>query len=255
MAHMLQFQSVSKTFPDGTKAVSNVTLDIPKGQFCVVLGPSGAGKSTLLRMINGLIRQYDGTILFDEIPVMKLYLKRIQRRVGMIHQQFYLVGRLNVLDNILCGVLPNVSTLRSLFKLFSSHDQSQACRLLQQVGLDQEHLYRKASELSGGQQQRVAIARAFMLNPDLILADEPVASLDPKTSEDILRLLKEASHERNTTVLCSLHQVELAKQFADRIIGMRDGSIVFDGAPSELDHVKLTSIYNQDELFEAGVSS
>ena len=225
-------------------AVDNVSLDIPKGEFCVILGPSGAGKSTLLRLANGMSMPMEGSVEFDGKKVNKKNLKFIQHRIGMIHQQLHLVQRLSVLNNVLSGTLPLVSTWLCMFRLFSVQYKRKACSLLKQVELEEEHLYRRASHLSGGQQQRVAIARAFIIDPDLVLADEPVASLDPVISRSILRLLKKASRQHNSTVLCSLHQVEYALEIADRIIGLQKGRIVFDGAPEELTGDVLGMIYD-----------
>ena len=240
---MLKFCSVGKRFKDNIIAVDNVSLEIPKGEFCVILGPSGAGKSTLLRLVNGMIIPTEGSVEFDGKKVNKKNLKSIQRRIGMIHQQLHLVQRLSVLNNVLSGTLPLVSTWLCVFRLFSAQYKRKACSLLEQVELEEVHLCRRASQLSGGQQQRVAIARAFILNPDLVLADEPVASLDPVISRSILHLIKKASRHHNSTVLCSLHQVEFALEVADRIIGLQNGRIVYDGVPEELTTEALEMIY------------
>ena len=240
---LLTFSDATKRFEDGTIAVDNISFSVPAGQFCVLLGASGAGKSTLLRLINGMVVPTSGRIFFDDLEIKKANLKRIQPRLAMIHQQFHLVGRASVLDNVLAGALPKVSTLRSWLHLFPPQYQRKACHLLAQVGLSETHLYRRAMNLSGGQQQRVAIARAFLLDPALVLADEPVASLDPSISHTILSLLKERSRETGTTVLCSLHQVELALHYADRVIGMRGGRIIFDGPPAAFDAVTQESLY------------
>lgn len=242
MKTLLQFHEASKHY-DRAIAVDRVSLSIPAGQFCVLLGASGAGKSTLLKLINGLQHPTSGSIYFDGQPIQPRTLTQIQPRIGMIHQSFHLVPRLSVLDNVLTGALPRISTLAALLGRFPHSYQRKACRLLAQVGLGEEHLYRRAAQLSGGQQQRVAIARAFLLDPVLILADEPVASLDPTTSREVLTLLREAARERGATVLCSLHQVELARDFADRIVGMRDGQVVFDGPPSAFSDAHETTLY------------
>ncbi|MDM8535848.1 phosphonate ABC transporter ATP-binding protein [Desulfobacterales bacterium HSG17] len=240
---MLKFSNVNKKFKDGTIALDNVSLSIPKGEFCVVLGPSGAGKSTLLKLVNGMIEPTNGKINFDGIPIKEKKIKQIQRRIGMVHQQLHLVQRLSVINNVLSGALPGVPTIFALLWMFSMQYKKKACELLEQVGFEEQHLYRRASQFSGGQQQRIAIARAFILNPDLILADEPVASLDPVISRNILKLLKQASILHSSTVFCSLHQVELALEIADRIIGLREGKIVFDGIPDDLTADVLERIY------------
>ena len=220
-----------------------MSLEIPKGEFCVLLGPSGAGKTTFLRLINGMIEPTEGEISLDEKPIIQKTLKSIRRNIGMIHQQLYLVQRLSVLNNVMSGALPVIPTYRSVLRYLPVRYKRKACHLLEQVELEEKHLHRRVSSLSGGQQQRVAIARAFILDPDLVLADEPVASLDPVISRSILRLIKSASHKQGSTVLCSLHQVELAMEIADRIIGFQKGKVVYDGKPEDLTADILDMIY------------
>jgi phosphonate transport system ATP-binding protein len=241
---MIKFNSVSKAWPDGTRALSDVTLEVPRGQFCVILGPSGAGKSTLLRAVNGLMKPTRGGVSIDGVALSHSTERELRQRVAMIHQHFNLTGRMSVAANVLAGLLPVVPTLRALLGWFSPVHRTKACMLLEQVGLAPLHLHRRAQELSGGQQQRVGIARAFVLDPEVVLADEPVASLDPKISRDILSLIRDAARERNATVLCSLHQIDLAREFADRIIGMRDGRIVFDGTPEEFSDARVEALYH-----------
>jgi len=243
---MLQYQQVSRVFDDGTRAIDGIDLRIGKGEFCVLLGPSGAGKSTLMGMVNGMVTPSHGKVLFDSEAITRRNLKHMQRRVGMVHQQLHLVPRLSVLHNVLAGTLPDVALWRGLLKQFVDPLQRRACRLLEEVELEEKHLHRRASALSGGQQQRVAIARAFMLDPDVVLADEPVASLDPNVSRQVLALLKQASHRHAATVLCSLHQVDYALEFADRIVGLRQGRMVFDGKPGALDDTTLRAIYGDE---------
>ncbi|MBI5255878.1 MAG: phosphonate ABC transporter ATP-binding protein [Burkholderiales bacterium] len=240
---MIEFQHLGKTWPDGTRALSGVSLQVPRGQFCVVLGPSGAGKSTLLRAVNGLMQPTEGRLTIDGIEFNADTERALRQRVAMIHQHFNLTLRMSVAGNVLAGLLPVVSTGRALLGWFTPEHRRKACALLERVGLDPRHLQRRAGELSGGQQQRVGIARAFMLDPEVVLADEPVASLDPKISRDILTLVREAARERNTTVLCSLHQVDLAREFGDRIVGMRDGRVVFDGTPAEFTDERVQQLY------------
>ncbi|MFP4609564.1 MAG: phosphonate ABC transporter ATP-binding protein, partial [Thiohalophilus sp.] len=172
---MLHFDSVSRVYHDGTRAVDDLSLHIGAGEFCVLLGPSGAGKSTLMNMVNGVVEPSAGRITLGDIPLNSKNLEKIQRRIGMIHQQLYLVPRLSVLHNVLAGVLPDVNFWRSVIKAFSISDQRRACELLHEVGMEEKHLLRRAADLSGGQQQRVAIARAFISKPEVVLADEPVA--------------------------------------------------------------------------------
>lgn len=240
---MLNFESVSRIYDDGTKAVNNVSLHIKSGEFCVLLGPSGAGKSTLMNMVNGVVEPSSGSIKIGDLVFNKQNKSKIQRRIGMIHQQLHLVPRLSVLHNVLTGLLPNVGLFRSLIKSFSFEEQRRACQLLNEVGMEEKHLLRRASDLSGGQQQRVAIARAFIPNPEVVLADEPVASLDPAMSRSVLQSLKAAAQHRGATVICTLHQLDYALEFADRIIALRKGEIFFDGHPSKLDE------NTQDELY------
>jgi phosphonate transport system permease protein len=241
---MLRCRDATKRYADGTVALRGVTLEIPRGQFCVLLGSSGAGKSTLLRAVNGLVTLTSGTIEVGGTLVAPDTLGAVRAKVGMVHQQFGLVGRATVLTNVLGGSLGQVSTPRALLGLFPEPHRRKACALLDDLGLEESHLYRHASQLSGGQQQRVSIARAFILDPAVVLADEPVASLDVEMSRAILRLLRDTSARRETTVLCSLHQVALAKEFADRIVAMRAGEVIADGAPSELDDAAIDRVYS-----------
>jgi phosphonate transport system ATP-binding protein len=240
---MLRFDRVSKRFPDGTLALAGLSFDVPRGQFCAIIGPSGSGKSTLLRLVNGLLQPSSGAIRVGGVAIAPGSIRSIQRRIGTVHQEFDLVPRLSVLHNVLAGTLPVVSTARVLLGLWPRQHQARACALLQRVGLVEEQLYRRAAHLSGGQKQRVAIARAFMLDPAVVLADEPVASLDPAVSRSVLRLLRDASRESGATVLCSLHQVELAIEFADRIVAIQDGAVVYDGAPAGLGAAQLDALY------------
>lgn len=246
---MLTFDSVSRRYTngrgnnDGTIAVDNVSITIPQGEFCVLLGPSGAGKSTLMNMINGVIQPTSGSISFDGQTMTRVNLRQYQRQIGMIHQQLHLIPRLSVLHNLLSGLLPGTGFWRSLLKSFSKEDQLRAFELLDEVGLDESHLMRRASDLSGGQQQRVAIARAFIAKPKVVLADEPVASLDPAMSRSVLNSLKNAAKNHGATVVCTLHQLEYALEFADRIVALRNGKVFFDGSPKELDTSTQQSIY------------
>ena len=243
---MLKFESVSRVYDDGTKAVDNISLHIRSGEFCVLLGPSGAGKSTLMNMVNGVVEPSNGTVTLGDLPLNKKNLSTIQRRIGMIHQQLHLVPRLSVLHNVLTGKLPEVGFWRSLIKSFSLKDQKHACQLLEEVGLEEKHLFRRASALSGGQQQRVAIARAFISSPEVVLADEPVASLDPAMSRSVLNSLKTSAKHHGATVICTLHQLDYALEFADRIIALRKGEIFFDGKPVELTESLQTQLYNME---------
>ncbi|MDM0025162.1 phosphonate ABC transporter ATP-binding protein [Variovorax saccharolyticus] len=240
---MLRFDSVAMRYPDGTAALDGVSLQLPRGQFCVVLGASGAGKSTLLRMANGLVTPTSGAVHVEDRRLSPAALSAIRPRIGMIHQQFNLVLRASVATNVLSGALPGLPWWRAVAGLFPEPVQRKACMLVAAVGLEEQHLRRRASELSGGQQQRVGIARAFMLDPPLVLADEPVASLDPQASHDVLALLRQQARDRGATVLCSLHQVELARAFADRIVALRHGRVVFDGPAQDFDSRVAHAVY------------
>ena len=239
------FDGIGKRHPDGTVALRGVTLAIPRGQFCVILGPSGAGKSTLLRTANGLVTPSDGIIRIDDAALNRRTLRQVRQRIGMIHQSFNLVGRLDVATNIMTGAVPSLPLPRALLGLFPAELKARACSLAAAVGLDEAQMSRRADSLSGGQQQRVGIARAFMLDPALILADEPVASLDPRISNDIMALIRDQARARDATVLCSLHQIELARAFADRIVALRAGQLVFDGPPESLDRAAIAAIYGE----------
>lgn len=243
---MLEFEAVSKRFPDGTHALKELSFGVPEGQFCVLLGSSGAGKSTLLRSINGLIELSSGQVRVDGVTVTRKTIREVRSRISMIHQNFNLVPRLSVEKNVLTGALGSMPLMPALTHLFPKDLRRKACHLIDSVGLEEKHLDRRATELSGGQQQRVGIARAFILDPSIVLADEPVASLDPKISRDILQILRDAAQQRGATVVCSLHQIELAQEFGERIVGLSHGKIVFDGKPEELTTDILTEIYGEE---------
>jgi phosphonate transport system ATP-binding protein len=245
MSMCVVFHNTGVRHPDGTHALDNVTLSIPPGQFCVLLGASGAGKSTLLQTVVGLTRTTTGEVQVNGVKVEPRSLRLLRSRMGVIHQNFGLSPRASVATNLIAGAASAMPLWRALTGYYPRADRDAACRLLQAVGLDETHLTRRAEQLSGGQQQRVGIARAFMRDPAVILADEPVASLDPRTAHDILALLHAQARERGATVLCSLHQLELARRFADRIVALRAGRVMFDGTPAELSPAHTASIYQQ----------
>jgi phosphonate transport system ATP-binding protein len=240
---VIEFIGVSKVYGDGPPTLDNICLKIPAGQMCVLLGHSGAGKSTLLRTVNGLTLQSAGKIIVDGVEVSKSTLKHVRQKVGMIHQEFNLSQRSTVATNVMSGALAQVNWILALLGIFPLNVRERACNLLSSVGLDEEHLHRRIESLSGGQRQRVGVARALITNPVVLLADEPIASLDPSISREILTLLRDAAKERGCAVFCSLHQVDLAKDYADRVVGIAGGKIVFDLNPSEVDPTMLALIY------------
>ncbi|EAZ89818.1 phosphonate ABC transporter ATP-binding protein [Crocosphaera chwakensis] len=243
----IEFKGVTKTFNNGFRAIQRTDLTINPGEFTVILGSSGAGKSTLLRMVNGLETPSQGEIFIDQRKLTPQNLRHIRAKVGMIFQQFNLVNRLNVMTNVLIGRSYYRRWWESLFYLFTKQDYKLAHWALERVELT-DKVWQRASNLSGGQQQRVAIARVLAQKPQIIIADEPVASLDPATSLEILGLLSKICKEDGVTVLASLHQVNLAMQFADRIIGIKQGKVIFDDQPVNLlNNSLLETIYDKKE--------
>lgn len=246
---MLSVTDVEVTYPNGVRALAETRTSFERGKFIVLLGTSGAGKSTLLRCLNGLVRPTKGDVSLDDhgsIFHNSRALREHRRRTGMVFQQHHLIGRLTALQNVLTGRLASHSTLRTLLPLPRS-DRMIALEALERVGLADRALHR-ADQLSGGQQQRVGIARAITQRPEIILADEPVASLDPETSVKVLSDLHRICREDGITAIVSLHQLELARQFADRIIGLANGHIVFEGTSAELGPAVL------DKIYKAGAS-
>jgi phosphonate transport system ATP-binding protein len=241
---MLALHDVTKRF--GTNAaVAGVSLQIPRGQFVGVIGPSGAGKSTLLRLINRLAEPTDGRIAYGDLPVSTLRgraLRAWRARCAMIFQQFNLVGRMDVLSNVLMGRLNYAHLAPSLLKWFADADRVRAIAALERLGLG-DFLAQRAETLSGGQQQRVAIARALVQEPDLILADEPIASLDPRNTRTVMDALKRINKDYGITVVCNLHALDLAREYCDRLVGMNSGRVVFDGTPAALTHATARAVY------------
>lgn len=243
---MIQLKDVTKVYDNGTVGLKDINLEIDKGEFVVVVGLSGAGKSTLLRSINRLQDISEGDILIDGKSITKAKgkdLRLIRRDIGMIFQSFNLVKRSSVLRNVLTGRVAYYPTWKTTFNLFSKEDKQKAYEALQRVDLA-DKVYTRADQLSGGQQQRVAIARVLTQNPKIILADEPTASLDPQTSRRVMHDLKMLNEEYGMTVVANLHSVELAKEFGDRVIGVRAGQIVYDGKMSETSQDVFNDIYN-----------
>ncbi|MBK1851613.1 MULTISPECIES: phosphonate ABC transporter ATP-binding protein [unclassified Marinobacter] len=246
---MLELKALSKTYKTGDRALSDISFSVPAGQVVGLIGPSGAGKSSLIRCINRLVEPTAGSVCLGETELTTLNgraLRQARRRIGMIFQEYALVERLTVMENVLSGRLSYVSSWRSFLRRFPQADIDQAFSLLNRVGLG-DHCNKRADELSGGQRQRVGIARALEQNPDLLLADEPTASLDPKTSRQIMRLIQSVCREMNLPAIINIHDVVLAQNFTDRIIGLRAGKVVFDGLPSTLSHEALTRIYGAED--------
>lgn len=246
---MLQILNLTKEYDAGDAALKGVSLEVPSGQIMALIGPSGAGKSTLIRCVNRLVEPTSGQVFLDDLEITKIgraALRRARRRMGMIFQEYALVERLSVMENVLSGQLGYVGFWRSWFRKFPASTVQNAFDLLKRVGLE-EHYQKRADELSGGQRQRVGIARALLQQPEILLVDEPTASLDPRTSRQIMRLLAELCTERNLAAIINIHDVELARQFAERIVGLKEGSIVFDGTPDELTAEVLTEIYGEED--------
>jgi len=246
---MLQITDLVKEYRTGLRALRGVSLTVSEPQVVAIIGSSGAGKSTLIRCINRLIEPTSGSIELDGTEITTLRrraLRRTRRRMGMIFQEYNLVERLTVMENVLSGRLGYVSFWQAYRRRYPAEDVRAAFELIERVGLEGRHDTR-ADALSGGQRQRVGIARALMQKPDLLLVDEPTASLDPKTSRQIMRLICELAHERGTPALVNIHDVALAQSSADRIVGLQEGRLVFDGGPEELGHEALTHIYGEED--------
>jgi phosphonate transport system ATP-binding protein len=241
-------ENVTKVFPNGVRALSNVSLHVDPGEFLVVLGLSGSGKSTLLRCINRLIDPTQGRVWIfgDEITGSNgSQLRRLRSDIGMIFQQFNLVKRHSVIHNVLSGCLGRAALLPSLLTRFSEQQQEEARRCLRRVGL-QGREEDRADKLSGGQQQRVAVARALMQRPRLILADEPVASLDPALRHSVMRHIESLNRDEGMTVICTLHDVDLIRRYATRLLALRDGEVAFEGSAEEFDDATFKEIYGED---------
>ena len=254
---ILEIKDLHKTYGDKTRVLRGINLQIEQGEFVCIIGLSGAGKSTLLRCVNRLIEASSGAILVPralsgisadgaKVDVLRLNaeeLRLLRRKVGMVFQQFNIVKRLSVIENVLSGGLGYQPGLRSVLRIFSREEKRQALTNLDRVGL-LDHAYKRADQLSGGEQQRVAIARTLMQQPAIILADEPVASLDPRLSRVVLDILKRVCREDAITALVSLHALELTREYADHIIGLKQGQIFFDGRPRDLTDAIVDSVYH-----------
>jgi phosphonate transport system ATP-binding protein len=244
---MLRVENLTKVYPNGTQALKGVSFEVKDGEFLAVIGLSGSGKSTLLRCINRLIEPTSGKIYWNDqdVTASTTDIRKVRRQIGMIFQQFNLVKRSSVLTNVLSGRLGYVNPFLSSLHIFSAEDQKRAMDSLEQVGLA-DKAYVRADSLSGGQQQRVGIARALMQEPKLILADEPVASLDPVLAHSILKYLEQLNKSQGITVLCSLHFLDLVHRYATKAIALKDGELVFEGLPKQIDDAQFKSIYGQE---------
>ena len=246
---MLKLKGLTKRYATGDLALKDIDLEVPAGQVLALIGPSGAGKSTLIRCVNRLVEPTSGSIELDSKDITRASgsrLRQARRQIGMIFQNYALVERLSVMENVLSGRLAYVGFWRSYFRKFPQSDIKQAFALLERVGLE-GMLDKRGDTLSGGQKQRVGIARALMQNPKLLLVDEPTASLDPKTSRQIMRLICELCQEQNLATIINIHDVALAQQFVHRVVGLRAGEIVYDGTPDGLTPEILTTIYGEED--------
>lgn len=242
---MLEMEGVTKQYQTNQFALKNINVKIDEGEFVVVIGPSGAGKSTFLRSINKMIDITEGSILFKQHEMTllkKKQLRNVRRQIGMIFQHYNLVERLTVVENVLHGRLGYKSTLAGALGIYTEYEKNEAMNLLKMLGIE-DKVYQRCDQLSGGQKQRVGIARALIQNPSLILCDEPIASLDPKSSKKTMDYLQKVVRELNIACVVNLHQVDIAKEYADRIIGINAGEIVFDGPVSALTAEAIQKIY------------
>jgi len=249
VAPLLDIEGLGKVYPGGQRALDDVSLRIERAEIVAVIGSSGAGKSTLIRCINRLVEPSAGRVRLNGIDLVALSrreLRGARRRIGMIFQEFNLVERLTVMENVLSGRLGSVGFFAALLRRYPPRDIANAFALLDRVGLAGYHDAR-ADALSGGQRQRVGIARALMQDPELLLVDEPTASLDPKTARQIMRLIRSLAVERSRPALINIHDVALAQAFADRVIGLKAGKIAFDGSPRALTPAVLTEIYGDED--------
>lgn len=251
---MIEFKNVSKIYPNGTKGLDHISLNIDQGEFVAIIGLSGAGKSTLIRTINRMIDITDGQLIVDGVDVMTLHgkaLRRFRRKIGMIFQSFNLVNRSTAIKNVLTSMVPDMNFFRVLFGIFTKEQKMKALTALDKVGI-LDKAYTRCDQLSGGQQQRVALARTLNQNPTIILADEPVAALDPVTARQVMGDFKRINEEMNISILINIHHVDLALQYATRVVGIRAGQIVYDGPTDQVTQDVLDSIYNGASVPQAG---
>lgn len=250
MASLITVENVSHTYPNGYQALKNISFSVDSGEFLVIIGLSGSGKSTLLRVLNRLIEPTSGKVVFNGTDVTRVTgteLRRHRAQIGMIFQHFNLIDRHSVINNVLYGSLGRTSTAKSITGNFGADDIKLATECLARVGIS-DKAGNRADALSGGQQQRVAIARALMQRPTMLLADEPVASLDPATSHSVMNHLEQINKEQNTTVICNLHFLSLVRRYATRVIALKSGELVFDGQPDSITEEWFRAIYGDDAI-------
>ena len=243
---MIKFEDDGKKYPNGFEGLKHVNLEIEQGEFVAIIGLSGAGKSTLIRTINRMHDVTSGKLTVDDVDVMSLsgkQLRRFRRKIGMIFQSFNLITRTTVIKNVLTALVPDMPWYRSVFGIYSKEEKLQALKCLDKVGI-LDKAFVRADQLSGGQQQRVALARTLAQNPAIILADEPVAALDPVTANQVMGDFKKINEDMNISILINIHHVDLALKYASRVVGIRAGEIVYDGPASEVTQEVLTNIYN-----------
>ena len=246
---LLSIKNVSKKYNNGTNALKNISFDVEKGEFISIIGPSGSGKSTLLRSINKMIDISQGSILFEDKNIenlKKTQIELVRREIGMIFQSYNLVERLTVIENVLHGRLGYKSVIAGILGIYSEEEKKEAFNFLEKVNMT-KYAYRKCNELSGGQKQRVGIARAIMQKPKLLLCDEPIASLDPKTAENIMDYLKKIVSDLKITCIVNLHQVDIAKKYSDRVIALNKGEKIFDDKTERLTDDMIEFIYKDEE--------
>lgn len=244
---MIKFENVDKVYKNGYKALTNINLEINKGEFVAIIGRSGAGKSTLIRTINKMIEVNSGKLTVDGVDVSSLNgkkLRQFRRNIGMIFQQFNLVNRMSVINNVLAGFVPDLNIIRSILGIYPKKYKLKALEALQEVDI-LEQAYSRADQLSGGQKQRVALARTIAQDPKIILADEPTASLDPVTSRQVMEYLKKINEENNIAILLNIHEIDLGLEYAKRCIGIKNGVIVYDGPTSGVNSEVLELIYGE----------
>lgn len=246
---MIKFDNVGKTYPNGTEALKNVDLEIKQGEFIAIIGLSGAGKSTLIRLINKMLDVTEGTLIVNGTTVDDTLkgkdLRRFRRGIGMVFQSFNLIGRTSVLKNVLAARVADISFVRSMLGWYSKKDKIVALNALEKLGI-LEKAYSRADQLSGGQMQRVALARTIAQEPKIILADEPVASLDPITATQVMKDFEKINKELNITVLANMHHVDMALKYARRVIGIKDGEIIYDGPADVVDNTLLKKVYGRE---------